>query len=317
MLAAHVPFEEIVPRGYEIKRKPKMQKAFYSHFQSMYSYQRCTQGEYPVIAYGKPYSILISPTVSPSRSFLFLMIFSQYGAVRQRNVFRKRTALWRRQYNVSYLFALTEDDDPKRRRLAREAAYYHDLLVFNHTNSYHNLALTVLLTYHFISNAGVSAVFFGKMDDDMTLNLPLLMRLLHSETVQSKRHLYAGDCMTSFYNSYDALAKNYVPRCLVLDETLIASYARGGFYVFSSDLLDFILIGSRHLTFIAHNEDANTGKALKLMNVECTPLLQGHWMARYGCESEEECRSFVSIHPKYSSREMMGYYNYLQMCSVC
>ena len=313
-LAHELLFEQLVPEGYAIKGDVTLQSAFFSHFGSMYRYNECNEKEYPRIAYGKPYSAVITPALRSSPSYLFLMVFTQSKSIRLRNTFRRRTLQWRKAYNTSYLFAMTEDDPAKMRKLERESAYHHDLLVFNHANTYHNLALTVLLTYHFVNQRSVSSAFYAKLDDDVALHLPLLYRVLHSKEVTSRRQFYGGDCMRSYYNYLNPFIKNYVPKCLIGEDIWIPSYARGGFYVFSSNLLSSILIGARHLPFIAHNEDANTGKALMMVNVMCYPLREGYWLARFGCMSKEECRQFVSIHPKYSMREVSGYYDYLQKC---
>ena len=195
-------------------------------------------------------------------------------------------------------------------RLGRESLAFGDMLIFNHTNYYRNLALTVLLTFHYLQNQLLPIRYVVKVDADCSINIPLLVKVLHSRRIASRKYLYTGDCMASYYNTVNPEAKNYVPACLVQKDNWIPSYARGGIYVFTYNLLTPLLIASRHLPFIAHNEDVNTGRAMLAMKISCKTI-NIQWLRRYGCTSVSECREYVAIHPRRSPIETLRYYKSL------
>ena len=82
----------------------------------------------------------------------------------------------------------------------------------------------------------------------------------------------------------------------------------GGGYLLSS-CCGKMIVGMRHLEFIAHNEDVNVGKAMKSIGVKCTHIQ--NWIARYGCRSEEECLKYPIIHKDISNDEMKVFWRFI------
>lgn len=300
-----------VPKGYELKGYEDVQNRWFEKNSSMYQYRQCKECNYELIAYGKPYSILLEPTLqndAPNRTVI--MICTQPRERYLRHLFREATKSIRQQYHLSYFFTLTQDNTVSKcmERLQKEQDEYHDLLVFNHTNSYTNLALTVLLTYHYLQSLELSSRYIVKMDADVAVNLRSLMNILYSEEVMEMKYVYLGDCMSTSYNTVLPQLKNYVPMEIIEEETWIDSYARGGLYILSSNSIVPMLIATRHFSFITHHEDAVIGRAMYKMNIVCKSINQEYWLARYGCEDVEDCKKYLSIHPTQSARETKRFY---------
>ena len=281
-------------------------------YPSIYHYRQCENCTYKVIDYGKPYSILLSPNLSNTTlNGTILMICTQPHEKYLRHVFRESTKTLRHHYNLSYFFTLTKDDSYLKgmERLEKEQSQYHDLLVFNHSNSYSNLALTVLLTYHYLHSLHLPTHYIVKMDADCAVNLPLLMSILHSSEMSELKYAYIGDCISTSYNTVLPHLKNYIPQEIIQNEPWLYAYARGGLYILSYNTLTPLLVAIRHFPFITHHEDAMVGRAMYKMNIVCQSLNKEYWLARYGCSELEECKKYVAIHPKENYKETKFYYS--------
>ena len=301
-----------VPKGYELEGYEELQNRWFVKYPHIYHYRQCENCTYDVINYGKPYSVLLSPALSETPiNGTILMICTQPHEKYLRHVFRESTQALRAQYNLSYFFTLTRDNSYSKgmERLQKEQDHYHDLLVFNHSNSYSNLALTVLLTYHYLHSLHLPSRFIVKMDADCAVNIPLLMSILHSSEATEMKYAYIGDCISTSYNTVLPHLKNYIPHEIIQDEPWIYAYARGGLYVLSYNTLPPLLVAIRHFPFITHHEDAMVGRAMYKMNIVCQSLNKEYWLARYGCSEGDVCKNYVAIHPKDSNRETNFYYS--------
>ena len=288
-----------------------IQNKWFLYYKSAFQFRSCPETNYKTIPYGKPYEILLRPNLqSIVNDGTLMIVFDQPHLVNLRTTFRKLTRPYREANNVTYFFVMAmESDNPSMmQQVYSESEHFGDILLFNHTNSYHNLALSVLLTYHYLQALELPLKYIVKMDSDCALNLPSLMSILYSPSVFQRKYLYAGDCLESRYNTYDPTKKNYVPFCIVADDNYIASYARGGLYVLTYNLVKPLLISTRHFTFLTHHEDGNTGKALNALGFQCHSLGEEHWIARNGCNSKDKCRQYLAIHPRRSSGEARKYY---------
>ena len=103
--------------------------------------------------------------------------------------------------------------------------------------------------------------------------------------------------------------RRLIPDSLVGDDVLIPAYATGAGYLIRSDVLPHLAIAIRHLNFIGHNEDVNVGKAMTLLNYNCSHI--DHWVARYGCENRTSCLDYSIIHRNSSNTEIGKYWRYL------
>lgn len=300
-----------IPEGYDVYGWEELQNEWFRFHKSAFAFRQAEQHAYPFISYGEPYEFLMQPSLDGMReNGMVLLVFDQPHLFSLRQVFRQQTLEFRRNHNITYMFVMAnEPNNPEAmHRLDREDKLYHDILLFNHTNSYHNLALSVLLAYHYLQSFQLPIKYVVKMDSDCAVNLPLLVSLLYSPEILSRTYTYAGDCLQSRFNTRDRTQKNFVPASLVQKDEWIDSYARGGLYVMTYNLLPPLLISTRHLPFLTHHEDANTGRAFNALSIRCSSLGEEHWLARKGCYSRESCKQYIAIHPQRFSSETRRYY---------
>ena len=296
-----------IPKGYEIKGYENLQNKLYFQTNSVYSYKQCNNCNYKVIDYGKPYSVLLRPSLDlRKRNAIVFMICTQPSETQLRMKFRKIISTKYSMYKIDYFFTLTRDNTITNGYylLEKEQSVYHDLLVFNHTNSYANLALTVLLSFHYLNSQNLDFRYLVKTDADCAVNIPLLYGILQHPSITSKEHLYIGDCFRSTFSN--PKKKHYVPREIISDNPVVKSVARGGLYVLSSKIIPYLLIGVRHLSFLTHQEDLTVGRSLNKMRFSCMNVYS-KWISRFGCAMN--CSEYVIIHPKSSWNEIDSFYN--------
>ena len=283
----------------------ELQNQMYLEKSNIYQYKQCKNCNYTVIDYGKPYEILMTPKLQNQNSALFI-ICTQPSEKELRDLFRLIIKYYQQKYNIQYLFTLTKDDNIPRvkEKLLMENEQYKDMLVFNHTNNYQNLALTVLLTYHYINQINLNFKYIVKTDADCAINIDLLMKLLYQQELLRKSEVYIGDCFKSTFSNKHP--KHYVPREIVSENPVVESVARGGLYILSSNMIPRILISTRHLPFLTHQEDLTVGRALNRLGYKCENMYK-KWISRYGCKSY--CEKYIMIHPQYKKDEIYAYYN--------
>lgn len=290
--------------GYEA-----IQNQLFRAYSSPFDYKQCESCSYSVPKYGHPFSIVLKPYINSIPNNTLIMICSRPSDTYLRNVFRNNTRSLRKAYNITYFFTLTSDMPNEVSSLQSEQLLYHDLLVFNHTNSYHNLILTVLFSFHYLQSLHLSSRYIVKTDVDCALNLPRLMSVLYSKRIRAMPIVYGGDC---FFNERyvfnpDPSSKHYVPAELVSSSTMVESFARGGLYVITTNMITPMLSAVRHLSFITHQEDVTVGRAMSLIGVQCQRLVRHFWLARYGCHPLL-CNKYAMVHSKVSSNETPLYY---------
>jgi hypothetical protein len=293
-----------IPRGYEIDAEYEKQIQSYILKRKMYDYRWC--GNYSVIPYGKPYKILIKPSLpAMEANSSLLLVFTTPRDDWERKYFRKYY-IWKGKYPLNYIFVMASDKDQNvMNSVFKEAKEHGDILQFNTTNSYHLLILNELLTYHYITNLHLPIRYVIKTDSDMVLNIPMIMRNIYSRDKMKKKIYYGGDCLTANYRY--GMRKHYIPPCIYQNEN-VARFARGGLYFFTYNILPSILISFRHADFIIHNEDGMFGKMALQNNISCMP--QYHWLARHGCVDNSSCLTYASVHPQNDTNEIKRYYRY-------
>ena len=262
-----------------------------------------------MIPYGKPYQILQHPNLSnlPSLTFLSLVL-SRSCDFESRNIVRNYTYPTQHSLGFHTVFVIANPVPSCNDLIAEENRQYGDILQFSHIDSYNNISVSVLLSFHYVHNLSLPVKYIFKTDDDCVINYPLLTQIVNS--VVNKDRLYLGDCLTdNIFNIMDYTLKNVVPASLIEKEYRVNYYARGGGYVISYKLLPDLLVAMRHLRFLTHHEDVNIGRGMELLKVNC---IQGHtnWIARYGCESKEECEKYVVLHPEALRSEVEQFYSY-------
>lgn len=300
-----------IPPEYSLDGYEAVQNQLFRVYPSTFEYKQCKSCSYSVPKYGVPFSISLKPSIISIPNNTLIMICSQPTDTHLRNVFRNNTNSLLKAYNITYFFTLTTDKPNEVSSLESEQSQYHDLLVFNHTNSYHNLVLTVLFSFHYIQSLHLSSRYIVKTDVDCALNLHRLMSILYSKRVLAMPFLYGGDCFINERGVFktEPSSKHHVPPELVPSNTTVKSFARGGLYVITTNIITPMLSSVRHLPFITHQEDVTVGRSMSLIGVQCKRLVRYFWLARHGCHPLL-CNKYAMVHPKISSNETSLYYQF-------
>lgn len=243
---------------------------------------------------------------------MLVLMLTRPQHVERRRTIREHYRSFERRFNISLLFvmAVNEDWDMK-----EECETFHDVLQLRHVDSYHTLSLTVLHAFHVLHTNNIAFHYLVKTDDDCVLNLPLLASLLSSPSLSRLSYVYMGNCYR--YGAYNTVnrTKTFVPASVVRGDSVIPTYATGGAYVLSRQLLVPLLLEARHLPFLTHQEDVTVGRAVGRAGAGCISPRPGMWIARNGCEGEM-CSSYVVLHTSGAKEELERVYALFQW-SVC
>ena len=232
---------------------------------------------------------------------------------------RNKTRQVQHKQGYHIVFVTGKSHSRCNQQIHQENLQFHDVLQFDHTDSYHNLTLSVLYSLHFLHNLSLPVQYVLKTDSDCVVNYPLLHTLLDQipPSSASRNRVYMGACRRNTkYNVYDASKKNFIPISLTQNELWYSYYVTGGGYVLSYSLLPELLVGASHLKFIGHFEDVNVGRALELVGVKCIDR-SSVWIHRHGCPDKQTCLKAVVIHPKHDKDEIDRFYSYLALTVCC
>lgn len=294
-----------VPLEYRICDECEVELDLYHRFGKPFSFRTIENKEYPTIPHGYGLEYLCVPYLNPHSHYrLLILVISGAREIKEREILRNRFS---RFSNERIRFVFVTASNPKvNDEVRRESIAFDDILQLNHIDSYHNLTLTTFGAFQFISHFSTLSDYVMKTDSDCALNMNRILQIIDS---LSPRDVYIGNCPPSTIYNTQWSAKNYVPPELVGDEKRIPAYVTGGGYVISSSIVGKMVVGLRHLRFIAHNEDVNVGKAMESIGVNCTHI--PNWIARYGCGNEEECLKYPIIHKDKSDDEVKVFWSYI------
>lgn len=295
-----------VPLEYRICDECEVELDLYHRFGKPFSFRTIENKEYPTIPHGYGLEYLCVPYLNPHSHYrLLILVISGAREIKEREILRNRFS---RFSNERIRFVFVTASNPKvNDEVRRESIAFEDILQLNHIDSYHNLTLTTFGAFQFISHFSTLSDYVMKTDSDCALNMNRILQIIDS---LSPRDVYIGNCrFNDFYVTKRRSAKNYVPPELVGDDKRIGGYVTGGGYVISSSIVGKMVVGLRHLRFIAHNEDVNVGKAMESIGVNCTHI--PNWIARYGCRNEEECLKYPIIHKDKSDDEVKVFWSYI------
>ena len=294
-----------VPLEYRVCDECEVELDCYHRFGRPFSFRTINNKNYPTIPYGSGMEYLCVPYLNLHSHYrLLILVVSAARETKERQILRNRFSRFSNQ-NIRFLFVIASDpafnDEVKRESISSE-----DILQLNHIDSYHNLTLTTFGAFQYISHFSNIADYVMKTDSDCALNINRILQIIDS---LSPEDVYIGNCNPSTIYNTKWSGKNYVPPELVGNEIIVPDYVTGGGYVISSSVVGKMVVGMRHLEFIAHNEDVNVGKAMKSIGVKCTHIQ--NWIARYGCRSEEECLKYPIIHKDISNDEMKVFWRFI------
>ena len=294
-----------VPLEYRVCDECEVELDCYHRFGKPFSFRTINHKNYPTIPYGSGMEYLCVPYLNLHSHYrLLILVVSAARETKERQILRNRFSRFSNQ-RIRFLFVIASNPTLND-EVRSESIAFEDILQLNHIDSYHNLTLTTFGAFQFISHFSNIADYVMKTDSDCALNINRILQIIDS---LSPEDVYIGNCNPSTIYNTKWSGKNYVPPELVGNETIVPDYVTGGGYVISSSIVGKMVVGMRHLGFIAHNEDVNVGKAMKSIGVKCTHI--PNWIARYGCRSEEECLKYPIIHKDKSDDEVKVFWRYI------
>ena len=246
-----------------------------------FHFRQSNETSYPIIPYGMDLHYLQFPQLNDSSTLrVLILILSSVSEIQHRQIIRSRFKQTMK-YSMGYIFILARNESVDH-EIEKENHQFKDILQVDIIDSYHNLSLTVLSAFHYLSRYTHISQYLFKTDSDCIINLPRL-----NSIVEGLKGDYVGDCRNgSTYNYRNSSRKNYVPKSLIGTMTRIAYYSTGAGYMISMKALPKLLTGYRYLPFIAHNEDVNVGRAMSLVGIPCTMIPKWRW--NKGNDSEDE-----------------------------
>lgn len=209
-----------------------------------------------------PSEALSSPKTYSSKFYLMsIAIMSGPLNRRRRDAIRATWAATARLHNLTALFVVgsAELADTDQKTLKAEADFHKDMWIMaDFVDTYENLTAKLIRTMAFLYSERASA-FFMKVDDDTFVNIN---RLIFEMASKPRERLYWG------YFSNNARVKASGPWAehrYTLCERYIP-YARGGGYVITRDLLEYVVRNEALLTRF-RSEDVSLGTWLGPLDI--------------------------------------------------
>lgn len=266
------------------------------------------QGYY-TLPYGKPVVILQEPQLQSMAPTKYLtMMLSRSCDYLTREIVRNNTHNGS-LYHIVFILATAYPNCNE--AIAKENAKHQDMLQFSHMDSFSNITLTVLFSFHYISKKHLPVKYVIKTDSDCVVNYDELERRMNG---WRQEPLYTGYVGRGHHFKTGTRSRNAVPAELVGSNPVLPPYAYGGGYVIRYDVIPKMLLGIRHLPFITHNEDVNIGRGMSVVNISAVSS-NHRWMVN-GCKSKEDCLRFVIMHHGHDDSGIARYYSYLSSCCV-
>lgn len=227
------------------------------------------------VAYPRNYKFIMddTPTCRTTTPFLILMVPVAPGNVATRDAIRQtwgnEKLVLGQQVETVFIVGLPGGSDAKHQqeKLQQENQQYHDLIQSNFQDSYYNLTIKTMVMLEWLAAHCTKASFVLKIDSDVILNVPNLVKLLVDPST-AKQNYMTGLVWWHSPVLRNQFMKFYMPRS-VIAESEYPPYPLGFAYVMSLDLPGKILGVSPQIKPI-YIEDAYLGMCLKHLGVSPT-----------------------------------------------
>lgn len=229
------------------------------------------------VAYPRNYKFILDDTdvcdEQATSPFLVLLVPVAPANREARDIIRKtwgkQSVVLGKLVQTVFLLGLPTGADAQQLqgKLRVESQLQRDLVQSDFQDSYHNLTIKTMVMLRWLCSRCASASYTMKIDSDMFLNVPNLVRLLLDPS--TPRHNYMTGLV--WWKSpvlRDPYNKFYMPR-EVIAEAEYPPYALGMGYVMSLDLPGKLLEASTHIRPI-YIEDAYLGMCMKHIGVRPT-----------------------------------------------
>ncbi|GCB78078.1 beta-1,3-galactosyltransferase 1 [Scyliorhinus torazame] len=238
--------------------------------------------------------------------FLVILVSTTHKEFDARQAIRET---WGDENNFKGILVITlfllgrNTDNVLNEMVEQESQIFHDIIVEDFLDSYHNLTLKTLMGVKWIANFCSKAKYVMKTDSDIFVNMDNLIYKLLKPNTKPRRRYFTGyvihggpirDIRSKWYMSRDLYPdNNYPPFC------------SGTGYVFSTDVAEAIYKTSLH-TRMLHLEDVYVGLCLRKLGIH--PFQNSgfnHWKVSY---SLCRYRRLITVH-QISPEEMQRIWN--------
>ncbi|XP_073671455.1 beta-1,3-galactosyltransferase 1 [Paramisgurnus dabryanus] len=205
---------------------------------------------------------------------------------------------------VLTLFLLGFSTEPVLNQMVeQESQIFHDILVEDFVDSYHNLTLKTLMGMRWVSSYCPNAQYIMKTDSDIFVNMDNLVFNLLRPNAKPRRRFFTGRVINGG-PIRDVRSKWFMPRDLYPDSRY-PLFCSGTGYVFSGDVAELIYKTSLH-TRLLHLEDVYVGLCLRKLGIQ--PFQNNgfnHWKMTY---SLCRYRKVLTVH-QISPEEILRIWN--------
>ncbi|XP_059416761.1 beta-1,3-galactosyltransferase 1-like [Carassius carassius] len=178
------------------------------------------------------------------------------------------------------LFLLGYNTEPVLNQMVeQESQIFHDILVEDFVDSYHNLTLKTLMGMRWVTSFCPNAQYIMKTDSDIFVNMDNLVFKLLRPSAKPRRRFFTGHVINGG-PIRDVHSKWFMSRDLYPDSRY-PPFCSGTGYVFSGDIAELIYKTSLH-TRLLHLEDVYVGLCLRKLGIR--PFQNGgfnHWKMSY------------------------------------
>ncbi|XP_060784798.1 beta-1,3-galactosyltransferase 1 [Neoarius graeffei] len=170
-------------------------------------------------------------------------------------------------------------DNMLNQMVEQESQIFHDIVVEDFVDSYHNLTLKTLMGMRWVATFCNQAKYVMKTDSDIFVNMDNLVYKLLKPDTKPRRRYFTGYVINGS-PIRDIRSKWYMPRDLY-PESKYPPFCSGTGYVFSADVAELIYKTSLH-TRLLHLEDVYVGVCLRKLGIH--PYQNSgfnHWKMAY------------------------------------
>ncbi|XP_056315535.1 beta-1,3-galactosyltransferase 1 [Danio aesculapii] len=206
--------------------------------------------------------------------------------------------------HILTLFLLGYSTEPVLNQMVeQESQIFHDILVEDFVDSYHNLTLKTLMGMRWVSLFCPNAQYVMKTDSDIFVNMDNLVFNLLRPNAKPRRRFFTGHVINGG-PIRDVHSKWFMSRELYPDSRY-PPFCSGTGYVYSGDMAELLYKTSLH-TRLLHLEDVYVGLCLRKLGIQ--PFQNNgfnHWKMTY---SLCRYRKVLTVH-QISPEEILRIWN--------
>lgn len=278
-------------------------------------YEFILEGDGNVCKPPQPYLLIVIPSV-PGHFSQREVIRKTYGSFADNSLYQTNERL-KNNATVRIIFVL---GNAKSRTesvfIENENRVYGDILQANFTDSYYNLTVKMLLALKWISQHCNDIQYMLKVDEDVFLNVPFLVRFLQVQ------HVYRnGQVFGHIHKDKEVLRKGrWAVSYSEFPLTHYPNYAAGNSYVISGNIIPRMFAYSEYLPYLSIEDAFITGCLGELVGAKKEDVYGFTWWEEYPphvCEFYEHNfitanRMDVSLHYKFWA----AYRHYDLLCNT-